>query len=237
MLGCGGIGNLVAVTLATSGIGKLTLVDADRVELSNLTRQFLFTEADLGELKCTVLAREVTRRNAQVDVSAHARHVSHADDLAQLPIADLVVVSADSFGLTDMVNAYCVSTGQAWLNICYVNDIAVWGPLVVPGVTGCWDCRRLVARAPADDSELATLMTRVNRRYQAPSNGPVNMLASSLAGLDVLRFLGGFGAPRALNRRVGLWTHDLAVDGQEVPRSRECATCGDEAMVRGQRSG
>jgi hypothetical protein len=64
LLGCGGIGSLVAVTLATAGVGELTLVDGDHVELSNLTRQFLFTEADIGLPKAEVLARELRRRNS-----------------------------------------------------------------------------------------------------------------------------------------------------------------------------
>lgn len=54
-----------------------------------------------------------------------------------LPKADLIVLSADSSGTTELVNAHRVTTGQVWLNVCYVNDIAVWGPLVIPGVTGC----------------------------------------------------------------------------------------------------
>ncbi|WP_369800918.1 hypothetical protein [Nocardiopsis sp. NRRL B-16309] len=51
------------------------------------------------------------------------------------------------------------------------------------------------------------------------------MLASSLAALDVLRHLGGFGEPASLNRRVGVWTHDLTLDEQVVERAYDCPTC------------
>ncbi|MFD6949581.1 MULTISPECIES: hypothetical protein [unclassified Nocardiopsis] len=108
-----------------------------------------------------------------------------------------------------------------------VRDRALWGPLVVPGATGCWDCQQLTARPPEDGAELADLVARVNGRYQAPSNGPVNMLASFLAALDVLRHLGGFGTPAALNRRVGVWSHDPALDRQAAERDPACATCAD----------
>ena len=68
LLGCGGIGSLVAITLATAGVGELILVDGDHVEPSNLTRQFLFTEADVGLPKAEVLARKLRRRNSSCQV-------------------------------------------------------------------------------------------------------------------------------------------------------------------------
>ncbi|MFI6576368.1 HesA/MoeB/ThiF family protein [Nocardiopsis sp. NPDC050513] len=225
LLGCGGIGNLVAAALATAGVGELTLVDSDRVELSNLTRQFLFAEADIDLPKAEVLARELRRRDSTCRIRSITGEVTDEESLDALPEADLVLVSADSPGLTDLVNAHCVTSGRVWLNTCYVNDIAVWGPLVIPGVTGCWDCRTLTARPPTDEPELRELITRVNGRYQAPSNGPVDMLASSLAALDVLRHLGGFGEPASLNRRMGVWTHELALDEQPVERSPDCTAC------------
>jgi len=225
LLGCGGIGNLVAATLATAGVGELTLVDADHVGLSNLTRQFLFTEADVGLPKSEVLARELRRRDSACRVRPVAARVAAEADLCALPEADLILVSADSPGLTGLVNAHCVRHGRRWLNACYVNDVAVWGPLVVPGATGCWDCRPLTARPPGGDPELSALIARINGRYQAPSNGPVNMLASSLAALDVLRYLGGFGVAASANRRLGVWSHDLALDGQPADRDPRCPTC------------
>lgn len=160
------------------------------------------------------------------------RGIVDAADLEHLPTCDLLVVSADSPGLTGLVNARCVASETAWLNACYVNDIAVWGPLVVPGTTGCWDCRPLTAHPPEDDTELAALVARINGRYQAPSNGPVNMLASSLAALDVLRHLGGFGTPASLNRRVAVWSHDLALDQQAAERDPGCPTCADVVLSR-----
>ncbi|MEU0237528.1 ThiF family adenylyltransferase [Nocardiopsis sp. NPDC006198] len=232
VLGCGGIGSLVATVLATAGVGALVLVDADHVELSNLTRQFLFTEADVGLPKTEVLARELRRRNRDCRALSVVRGVGDTDDLEHLPDCDLFVVSADSPGLTGVVNAHCVRSGTPWLNACYVNDIAVWGPLVVPGTTGCWDCRPLTAGPPEGEPGLARLVTGINSRYQAPSNGPVNMLASSLAALDVLRYLGGFGAPAALNRRMGVWSHDLSLDGQGAERDPACTTCAEAVPVR-----
>lgn len=231
-LGCGGIGNLLSVTLATAGVGQVTLVDADRVEMSNLTRQYLFTEADVGALKCEALGEAIRCRNSTTKVRTIEREVADSSGLGSLPSADLLVLSADAPGLIELVNRYCVEIGLDWLNVCYVNDIAVWGPLVVPGETGCWTCRRLVAGGFPDEGGLNAMVTRINRRYQAPSYGSTNMLAASLASLDVLKHLGGFGVPQSLNRRVGVWTHELRLDQQEAGPNSDCPTCGSRQRPR-----
>jgi bacteriocin biosynthesis cyclodehydratase domain-containing protein len=225
-LGCGGIGNLMSVTLATAGVGQVTLVDADHIEKSNLTRQYLFTESDVGAAKCEVLARELRSRNPDVEVCTIRRRMTDLSDLAALPEADLLVLSADSTGITELVNAHCVTTETAWLNVCYVNDIAVWGPLIVPGKTGCWSCRPLTAQAPSGNAELDALISRINRRYQAPSHGPTNMLSSALASLDALKYLGDFGFVQSLGRRVGVWIHELRLDEQPSIPDPDCPTCG-----------
>ncbi|UOE21694.1 TOMM precursor leader peptide-binding protein [Thermobifida halotolerans] len=225
-LGCGGIGNLMSVALATAGVGRVTLVDADHIEKSNLTRQYLFTETDVGAAKCEILARELRARNSDTEVCTIRRRITNRADLDVLPQADLLVLSADSTGITELVNTHCVTTETAWLNVCYVNDIAVWGPLVIPGQTGCWSCHQLTARDSSGSAELDALISRINRRYQAPSHGSTNMLSSALASLDALKYLGGFGAVQSLGRRVGVWTHQLRLDEQPSTPNPDCPTCG-----------
>ena len=61
ILGCGGLGSWVAAGLACVGVGRLTLVDDDVVELSNLNRQLLFTEADIGRAKVAAAAGALAR--------------------------------------------------------------------------------------------------------------------------------------------------------------------------------
>lgn len=180
----------------------------------------------VGRPKCEVLARELRSRNSAVEISLMQRRIINRADLDTLTKADLIVLSADSPGITELVNAHCVTTGQVWLNVCYVNDIAVWGPLVIPGVTGCWACQRLTARDSSGNTELDILVSRINSRYQSPSHGSTNMPAAALASLDVLKYLGGFGSVQSLNRRVGLWTHELRLDEQSSPRNPECPASG-----------
>lgn len=64
IVGCGGIGNYLSQILATTGAGTLILIDDDKIELSNISRQFLFSESDVGCLKIDIIERELKKRNS-----------------------------------------------------------------------------------------------------------------------------------------------------------------------------
>jgi molybdopterin-synthase adenylyltransferase len=226
LIGCGGLGGLISATLATAGLGRITLVDDDHVELSNLTRQWLFAESDVGRPKSEVLRQQLVSRNADVEVCVVGTAVETFADLDALPSADLVVLSADSPGIVDLTNQHCIDRAVPWIHVCYVNDVAAWGPLVLPGVTGCWQCGDLIARERSGAEDLTTMIRAVNSRYQAPSFGPINALAAGFVGLDILRHLGDFGVPASLNQRIGLWTHQLRFEYQDCSLNPACTVCG-----------
>ncbi|WP_455466333.1 HesA/MoeB/ThiF family protein [Bartonella sp. B39] len=89
ILGCSGIGNHVLAILVFSVVGKLILVDNDVIDITNLTRQVLFTEQDVGFPKTTVLRRELTRRNSQIEISELQMSITVKEDINKLPRADL----------------------------------------------------------------------------------------------------------------------------------------------------
>ena len=226
VLGCGGIGNLLATALATSGVGKITLVDNDTVELSNLTRQYLFRECDVGAYKVDLLKERILERNRDCSVDSIKKHIRTMEDLYGLPEPDFIVASADVDDVCDLINLYAFQKKIAWLNVGYIEDIAVWGPLVVPGKTGCIACQNNIADEKSEQPVMNQMMAKINKNYQPPSTGPINMLAISLASFDILRYLGGFGKIQSLNTRIGLWTHDLKFEKQDYSKNQNCKVCG-----------
>lgn len=227
VLGCGGIGNLLATALAASGVGTITLVDEDDIELSNLTRQYLYSEADIGKYKVDVLKQNIEAKNSQCRVNTLKKHMRNAEDLELLPAADLVIVSADVDDICDTLNVYSQKHKVPWLNVGYVEDVAVWGPFVVPGKTGCTACHSNIANDRTECQETRDMIRTINRNYQAPSTGPINMLAISMAMFDIMRYLGGFGDIQSLNKRIGLWTHNLKFETQDYTKNHSCQVCGD----------
>ncbi len=109
LVGLGGIGSPALQYLAAAGIGKLTLVDDDRVEASNLQRQTLFNERDIGHGKAVVAKRWVTGFDHGLDVAISDRRIT-AENAHDLVVgADLVVDGTDNFATRLAVSDACVA--------------------------------------------------------------------------------------------------------------------------------
>lgn len=228
ILGCGGIGNIISVNLATAGVGQLTLVDDDHIELSNLTRQIMFNEHDVGKNKTDVLKQALVNRNHNVHIETINVRCDTFEKMLTLPASDLIVASGDSAHICAYLNQYAHRTNIPFLNVCYIQDIACWGPFIIPGKTPCYDCfshTNIADNEKDNDNEMAQLVKAINQSYKAPSFGPVNMLSASLATLDVVKFLADFGTIQSLNRRVGVWTHDLKIEYQHYHQNPNCTCC------------
>ncbi|GGO99341.1 adenylyltransferase/sulfurtransferase [Stakelama pacifica] len=97
VIGAGGIGSPAIEYLAAAGIGRLTIIDDDHVDLSNLQRQTLFATADQGQAKVEVAAREVARRNPDCAVTPVLRRIDAANARDLLDGADVVLDGCDNF--------------------------------------------------------------------------------------------------------------------------------------------
>ncbi|WP_101674585.1 HesA/MoeB/ThiF family protein [Alloalcanivorax mobilis] len=108
IVGCGGLASPAALYLAGAGVGRLLLVDDDRVELSNLHRQIAFHGDDLGEAKAVALARRLGALNPDSRVDAFVARAD-ADWLDRhLPDATVLLDCSDNFATRQIVNAACV---------------------------------------------------------------------------------------------------------------------------------
>ncbi|MFJ8541436.1 HesA/MoeB/ThiF family protein [Streptomyces sp. NPDC093586] len=142
VLGVGGTGSHAAWALAAVGVGTLHLVDPDRVELSNLTRQALYTEADLGRPKAQVAAERLGALNSSGTFTYDVRRVDTEDALRELVAgSDVFVLCADeprNDAIAKMTSRACAALRVPWVTAGYN------GPLVTVGVYGpegpCFEC-------------------------------------------------------------------------------------------------
>jgi len=111
VIGAGGLGSPVAMYLAGAGVGQLTIVDDDKVELSNLQRQLLHTDRDIGRAKVDSAAETLQAINPEVSINTQAVRL----DAAQLRLlaeeVDVLVDASDNFVTRFAVNAASVATG------------------------------------------------------------------------------------------------------------------------------
>jgi molybdopterin-synthase adenylyltransferase len=236
ILGVGGLGGRVALELAAIGIGRLRLVDGDRVELSNLNRQVQYIEADLGALKVERLAARLRAFNSELEVEAVAERVEDPDRLAELIAGvDLVVDAADwpPHQIERWCNEACFAAGIPYIAMSHYPPMVRVGPLYVPGETGCYSCQEISWRREYPLYDVA-----IEQRQAAPgvaaTLGPACGITGGLVATEVMHFLTRVARPATLGAAWTLELRDLTLERHEVAGEPECAVCGGpEATVVG----
>ena len=112
LVGAGGLGSPLALYLAAAGVGRLGLVDFDRVDASNLQRQVLFGAADVGRGKVEAAAERLRAINPHVELDLHAQRLAADNALELLRGYDVIADGSDNFSTRYLVNDACVLLGK-----------------------------------------------------------------------------------------------------------------------------
>ena len=108
VIGAGGLGCPALLYLAAAGVGRIVLVDDDRVDVSNLQRQVIYTTDDAGELKAHAAARRLHALNPLIAIEPHAERFTRDNALALVRSVDVVLDGSDNFATRYLVNDACV---------------------------------------------------------------------------------------------------------------------------------
>ena len=108
VIGMGGLGCHIATLLAGAGIGKLRVLDHDRVSLSNLHRQTLYRESDIGQLKVRIAQTQLQALNKDISVQATAERLAPGNVQSICDGADLVIDAADNFAVSYLLSDACM---------------------------------------------------------------------------------------------------------------------------------
>jgi molybdopterin-synthase adenylyltransferase len=225
VLGCGGIGTWAIAALACIGVGRLVLADDDRVALSNLNRQILYTHGDVGAEKVVASARWLRAFDPAIDVTTSSRRIASPADVAQVAEgADVVVLAADQppYEISRWVNAACVETRTPFIVAGQLPPVIRVGPTYVPGDGACYRCHEaaLVRDSLAYEDYVAFRADDAT----ASTLGPASSVAGGLMVLELLHLLTGH-AP--VTQEVALLVHmrTLEVRREPVARDATCAAC------------
>jgi molybdopterin/thiamine biosynthesis adenylyltransferase len=146
VIGAGGLGSPAAIYLAASGIGRLTLIDDDAVDLTNLQRQILHGTPDVGQRKVESGAQALRRLNPNVDVTTIDRRVTDDDLAALVRSADVVLDCSDNFATRHATNRACVAASVPLVSgaaIRFDGQIASFDLRAVPNTDDrapCYAC-------------------------------------------------------------------------------------------------
>ena len=108
IVGLGGLGSPVAMYLAAAGVGRLTICDDDRVDLSNLQRQIIHTTPNIGQTKTQSAAAALQALNPDVKVHTITQRMAHDELLSRITDCDVVVDASDNFSSRFLLNEVCV---------------------------------------------------------------------------------------------------------------------------------
>jgi adenylyltransferase/sulfurtransferase len=115
VVGAGGLGCPALLYLAAAGVGRIVVVDSDSVEASNLQRQVLYTEQDIGQPKAEVAAKRLRALNSLVDIVAVAERLRRENALDLVGACDVVIDGSDNFATRYLVNDACVTADRPFV--------------------------------------------------------------------------------------------------------------------------
>jgi molybdopterin/thiamine biosynthesis adenylyltransferase len=217
VIGAGGLGSPVLLYLATAGVGRITVVDDDTVDLTNLQRQIAHGTARIGMAKALSAQVAVAGLNPGVRVDTVVRRADAALLDALVPPADVVLDCCDNFTTRHAVNAACVRHGKPLVSgaaLRFDGQVSVFaGP---PGAP-CYACA-FPAEQPAEEAHCATM------GVFAPLVG----IIGSVQAAEALKLLCGVGESLAgrllmLEARAMEWTE------MRIQRRADCTVCGNTA--------
>ncbi len=141
MVGCGALGTVLANTLARAGVGHLTIIDRDFIEINNLQRQVLFDQQDIADQlpKAVAAKKKIAQINSDVQVEEVVADVNHTNILNYAGGCDLLLDGTDNFETRFLINDVSIKLNIPWV---YGACISAMGLAMVirPGITPCLRC-------------------------------------------------------------------------------------------------
>lgn len=229
VLGVGGLGGWAAWSLITTGIGEMWLVDGDRVEISNLNRQILYTEADIGLLKVEVAAARLRAFNPKARITTTARRLGSVAEIADfIAGADVVIDAIDwpAFEVELWCNQACFEAGIPYITMSHFPPYARVGPLYVPGVTGCYACQGIAWRREYPLLDAAIDASRA-KPSPAATIGPACGLIGGQIGMEIMHLLTGLATPSTQGVEHIYDLRTMEIERKSVMPEPECPICSN----------
>ena len=219
IVGAGGLGSPVAVYLALAGVGTLGIVDFDVVELSNLQRQILHNQEDIGRPKVVSAKETLNKYNSDVKVIVHEEPLTSENAMNIIPEYDIIVNGADNFPARYLVNDAAYLSGKPLVDgaiLLFDGQASVFIP-----EQGCYRC--LFPSPPPPGA--------VPSCAEAGVLGALPGLVGSIQAVETIKQV--LGAGESLSGRL-LIIDALSMEFRTVKlrRNTDCPLCGDNPTIK-----
>ncbi|HXU35900.1 MAG TPA: TOMM precursor leader peptide-binding protein [Blastocatellia bacterium] len=234
VMGLGGAGAAAALALAAARVGHLRCVDSRPVGGADSYLSNVFSTADDGELRATVVARRLAITAPEVSVTVHTSRPENDDEVfALVEGSDFVIncLDAGDSALVYKLNRVCLRAGIKWTSCALSGPEVVVGPTIHPSETACYLCykMRAVACAGNPEDEFA-FESFLDQRKQDDSARHENLvcgvsMAAGLVSLEAVKQLSGAFSPSAVGKIVVFNLLDLTSSKHVVLRKPWCPAC------------
>ncbi|MEH8018632.1 molybdopterin-synthase adenylyltransferase MoeB [Rheinheimera muenzenbergensis] len=214
LIGMGGLGCAAAPYLVASGVGSITLVDDDTIDRSNLQRQILYREADIGQSKAGQAAASLRQLNSEIAINTLQQRLT-ADDLAHLVAHySLVLDCTDNLNTRNAINAACVNARVPLVSGAAIRFEGQLASFSMQGDGACYHCLSQLF----GEQQLTCM--------EAGILSPVVGIIGSMQALEAVKILAGVGTPLygKLQLFDGLSSQWRQFDLNKDPRCSVCAT-------------
>ncbi len=222
IIGAGGLGSPVALYLAASGVGTITLVDRDKVDLTNLQRQILHDTPHLGQLKVQSGCAALGRINPEIKLRAIAQHIDEdgLDDLVAQ--ADVVLDCSDNFHTRHAINRACVQHRKVLVSgaaIRFSGQVSVFDLRTQAGQRRENPCYACLFPEHADDE--------VENCATSGIFAPLTGIIGSTQAAEALKCLADLPGTLA-GRLLMLDAREMNWQSIQVPRDPGCKICAKD---------
>lgn len=217
VVGVGGIGNPVVTQLTAMGVGKLKIVDRDIIEISNLHRQHLYTENDIGRVKVEAAKERLEKINSSVEIEALPNSVTKYTAESIVDGFDIVVDALDSIDARYALNDACIKLN---IPLIYAGALGMLGSIctIIPNKTACLRC---IFPALAEDD-----MPTCSTEGVHPS---ILYLVGGIQVSEAVKIILG-EKPTLENKLLYVDLNDLSLEKVSVVRQEECPSCGTKRI-------
>ena len=218
LAGLGGLNSPAALYLAAAGVGALGLVDDDRVDRSNLQRQVLYGEAQVGEGKARSAQSRLRDLNPEVETTVIDQRLDENNASGLIGDWDVVVDGTDNFPVRYALNAACVAAGKPLVYgavMRFQGQVSVFWPAHGPGAAPCLHCLLppdATVQAPPSCAEAGVL-------------GVLPGIVGTLQATETLKLLLGVGAP-LVGRLLMVDALTMAFREARIRPGPACPVCG-----------
>jgi adenylyltransferase/sulfurtransferase len=220
IIGAGGLGSPIALYLAAAGVGNIGIIDFDNVDISNLQRQILYNDNDVGKNKVETAKERIEKLNPEIKVTVYKEKLTNVNALDIFKNYDIVADGADNFQTRYLVNDACAIAGIAdvWASVYkFEGQVSVFDAKK----GACYRCFHPLAPKPGS----------VPSCGESGVIGAITGIIGSIQACEVLKIITGVGRP-LIGRLLYFDTLNMTTREFKIKKDNTCSLCGTNPLIK-----